>query len=757
MKRNVVTRHRALFLLCTLFTLQASLLRAQPRCMQIGVGLEGSAYWSNGENPFIDQMKYRGDWITFNATGSSPWDTQLDKQIPLDADGYPNAGIPYTTTGGPQKVRIVVSANTRVAPGPYVFLYDGDGQFSFYGMSVTASAPGRVEVNLTGTGNVWMHMDYSAPAPNHARNFRLVPTAQEQTYAQDIFRPSFLDKVSHFYALRFMDWFHTNNNPLVQWSSRATPQSYRQSDSCGVAYEYAIALCNRSAKHPWVNVPHLADSTYIAEMARLWHDSLDPALHVYLEYSNETWNWQFQQAQWIIQNTNGYPAHWPLNTLYDPSENFSFNSGKHSAQVFRIWRRVWGADSLRVVRVLGTQAVWPEATAIGNVEGSGRQYDYLSPTWYFGISPTQANAFPAGTTAQAVIDSCRAGFFGPNFNKFKMHYTIADTTGGKGVIHYEGGQHISAYGNSSAPALSAFYAAQNDPAMYQLYDDVLDTIRSLGSELAMAFVLGGGNGIHGSWGHLTSVDSTPTLANATKYLALLDNLLPQPTVDFGPDLAFCADTSLDLDAGSGFASYLWQDQSALSTYHVTSSGLYAVTVTDANNCQASDAIQVTVHPLPQPSFSVTTNQLSATFTSTTPNIQAWTYQFGDGGSAVLQNPTYTYGMPGLYLACLSVQDDNGCTANYCDTVLVSLVGTETPRSALLEIWPSPAQGAVYVRLPATGLGTLTLMDMRGVRLRTWTLTGAQELQLGLQGIAAGTYLLEWTGAEGKLLGKLMVE
>jgi hypothetical protein len=722
---------------------------AQPRCMQIGVGLEGSAYWSNGENPFIDQMKYRGDWITFNATGNSPWDTQLEKQIPLDPNGYPNAGIPFTTTGGAQKVRIVVSASGRVPLGPYVFLYDGDGQFSFYGMTVTNSTPGRIEVNFTGTGNVWMHLDYSAPSPNHARNFRLVPLAQEQTYTQDVFRPSFLDKVQNFYALRFMDWFHTNNNPLVQWSSRATPQSYRQSDSCGVAYEYAIDLCNRTSKHPWVNVPHLADSTYIAEMARLWHDSLDPALHVYLEYSNETWNWQFQQAQWMIQNTGGYPAHWPLNTLYDPTENFSFNSGKHSAQVFRIWRRVWGADSLRVVRVLGTQAVWPEATAIGNVEGCNRQYDYLSPTWYFGISPSEAAAFPANTTAQQVIDSCRADFFGPNFDKFKMHYTIADTTGGKGVIHYEGGQHISAYGNNNAPAIGAFYAAQTHPAMYDLYDDVLDSIRSLGSELAMAFVLGGGNSQYGSW------------ANAPKYLALLDNLLPQPSISLGNDTAFCAGGSLLLQAGGGFQTYTWQDQSSQASILASTSGLYAVTVTDAQNCQASDQLQLTVHALPQPSFSVSTSQLQASFTSPTPGIVSWAYDFGDGGTASIQNPTHTYAQSGTYTACLTAIDQNGCAGDHCDSVTVIALSSIDPVASTLQVWPVPAHDAVQVRLPAhvSGSGTLTLTDLRGVQLRSWALpaTQGQTTRIDLLDVPAGAYLLEWKGLQGRWMAKIVME
>ena len=730
-------------------------LSAQPNCMQIGVGLEGPAYWANGENAFIDQMKYRGGWISFNASGSSPWDTQLHKEIPLDQNGYPDAGIPYLTSGGKQKVRIVVSSTRRVEPGPYVFLYDGYGSFSFYGMTVVNSVPGRIDVNLTGTGNVWMHLDSSSLAPNHARNFRLVPLGQENTYEQDLFRANFLDKLAPFSTLRFMDWFHTNDSPIISWDMRSTPESFRQSDSAGIAYEYAITLCNRTGKDAWVNVPHMADSTYISEMAKLWHDSLSSNLDVYLEYSNEVWNWQFKQAQWNIQNTTYLPAWWPLNSMYDSGHNFAWNIGRHAAQVFRIWRREWGADSLRVQRVLGTQAVWPEAVSVGNVEGCGRKYDYLSPTWYFGLSTNQSAAFGASTTPQAVIDTCRNNFFGPNLAKHKAHYTIVDTTGGKGVVYYEGGQHISAYGNNSHPALQAFFDAQIHPDMYTLYNDVLDTIRNWGAELAMAFTLGGRNSQYGSWGHIISVDSTPTMTNAPKYIALIDNLPHPPIVDLGADSSLCDGEQLILDASANVGAYSWNDGSTNASLTVTQTGLYSVTVTDSINCKGTDEIQVLVNPLPQPSILATQNGLQVDFQDLSGAGATWLWSFGDGVQSNLQQPSHSYSQSGTYLVCLDIMDANGCWGSDCDSINVISVTNAAPLDGNISIWPNPVKDDLYIQLGKNwdGAVEVNLLDLAGKNiLQNRISVGNQRLLiLDLASLPAGLYLIEIRNAESDIL------
>ncbi len=50
---------------------------------------------------------------------------------------------------------------------------------------------------------------------------------------------------------------------------------------------------------------------------------------------------------------------------------------------------------------------------------------------------------------------------------------------------------------------------------------------------------------------------------------------------------------LTLDAGAGFVAYQWQDGSTNQTFTVGSTGLYSVTVTDGNGCQAYDEVYIT--------------------------------------------------------------------------------------------------------------------------------------------------------------------
>ena len=62
-------------------------------------------------------------------------------------------------------------------------------------------------------------------------------------------------------------------------------------------------------------------------------------------------------------------------------------------------------------------------------------------------------------------------------------------------------------------------------------------------------------------------------------------------LDLGDDISTC-DTSLVLNAGEGFAGYLWSSGANSSQITVTESGTYSITVVN-NGCDASDEIQVT--------------------------------------------------------------------------------------------------------------------------------------------------------------------
>ncbi len=65
-----------------------------------------------------------------------------------------------------------------------------------------------------------------------------------------------------------------------------------------------------------------------------------------------------------------------------------------------------------------------------------------------------------------------------------------------------------------------------------------------------------------------------------------------PVVDLGNDTSFCEGGSVNLDALNPGATYEWQDLSPNQTYNVTVPGNYWVTVTDANDCVASDTVDV---------------------------------------------------------------------------------------------------------------------------------------------------------------------
>jgi len=71
-----------------------------------------------------------------------------------------------------------------------------------------------------------------------------------------------------------------------------------------------------------------------------------------------------------------------------------------------------------------------------------------------------------------------------------------------------------------------------------------------------------------------------------------------PVVNIGADTAICQGASLSLDAGNSGASFNWSNGANTATTAVSAAGTYHVTVTNTNNCVASDTIVVTENPLP---------------------------------------------------------------------------------------------------------------------------------------------------------------
>ncbi len=203
--------------------------------------------------------------------------------------------------------------------GRYRFMYDGDGDISWN--VAHEYTDGKHYITLDGQcGHKWIQITRSNPS-DPLRDFRILPDSLADVYdptnAEHLFQPLFLDGLRPFHALRFMDWMHTNNSKHKTWAKRATPTYYSQSPR-GTCIEYPITLCNYLSADAWFCVPHAADDEYIRNFAILVRDNLDPRLRVYVEYSNEVWNWQFSQAQWACRNgIYGDAELYPADTLRD--------------------------------------------------------------------------------------------------------------------------------------------------------------------------------------------------------------------------------------------------------------------------------------------------------------------------------------------------------------------------------------------------------------------------------------------------------
>ncbi|MES2139729.1 MAG: GEVED domain-containing protein [Bacteroidota bacterium] len=113
-----------------------------------------------------------------------------------------------------------------------------------------------------------------------------------------------------------------------------------------------------------------------------------------------------------------------------------------------------------------------------------------------------------------------------------------------------------------------------------------------------------------SWSNSTSLQTTTVSTDGTYSVTVTDNngcsnsdaitvvVNALPVVNLGTDQTFCLNDSYTLDAGNGFSTYEWSDNSTLQTLVVGTAGTYSVTVTDNNGCSNSDAIVVAVNALP---------------------------------------------------------------------------------------------------------------------------------------------------------------
>jgi gliding motility-associated-like protein len=161
---------------------------------------------------------------------------------------------------------------------------------------------------------------------------------------------------------------------------------------------------------------------------------------------------------------------------------------------------------------------------------------------------------------------------------------------------------------------------------------------------------------------------------------------PLPVVSAGNDAAICLGQTAQLNA-SGAQTYAWSPATGLNNAGIaapifsgTSTATFSVTGTDANGCQSTDDVTITVHPLPvaviDPISNVCLGNASVLTHSSTGGISDIEWIPENGVSETSGTVFHTYASAGDFEVIINVLDTNGCADS--DTATATVVPLPQP-------------------------------------------------------------------------------
>ncbi|WP_146131688.1 cellulose-binding protein [Merismopedia glauca] len=501
--------------------------------VSVGVNLGAITYYST-DFPFINAFKNASKWRTVCVkTDPGCTQNQFTKEenlLQLDRNSWvkslpsPEDSPVYT------RVRSLLFSgqeNTYVG-GQYVVLYKGEGKIAYGGgATVIESKPGAdiINIDLNKKRGIWLDIISTDPqnTGNYIRDIVVIKTADRNKLKSQIFNQKFIDKLQDFQVIRFMDWMNTNKSKEQDWSQRTLLQNatYTQTSA---PVEVMVSLSNKINASPWFNMPHMANDTYVTNFAKLVKAKLNSNLKVYVEYSNEVWNYSFPQGAWVEQQaTKLWQAPQYPQKAFAKRLNWH---GKRTAEVCEIWKNVFADRPKSVVCVLGSQGANPWAS-IQSLDCPlwvkkpcyKHQIDALAMGAYFGnyiglpknepqiVNWSVDQLFQEINSGTGLDNSRTGGALADAQAKMLASFEVANQRN-LNLFAYEAGQHLTGVGRvaNNKTITNLFIAANRDPRMAEAYTTLFNNWKNSGGSVFVHFNYVSPSSKWGSWGLLENID-----------------------------------------------------------------------------------------------------------------------------------------------------------------------------------------------------------------------------------------------------------
>ncbi|MBY0577465.1 MAG: hypothetical protein K2P57_00295 [Burkholderiales bacterium] len=483
----------------------------------MGINIAAPLDWE-GDRLYADLIRMSRDFL-YGLNENSP--NQV--RAPLDADGWPMSDFSFYVWAGIGRMNGAYTlsfkgqAHVYAQPlGNIPVFYDPASNTSTGTFIYMNAAPGYLALRFSGTRRT--SADVLGSGVTAIKLMRPLNPGFFQSYPPTtLFAVPPKVLISKFSVVRFMDFLATNWNAQTNWSDRALPSapSFNRTpvgygwQGLGGPWEHVIMLMNETGKDAWINIPVRATDAYIKNVALMFlygsdgvnpytspqanpvYPPLNANLNVYVEYSNELWNWAFLQfndnCQAASDEVVGTAGKSPLNWdgIWTPGTAYASwpkvstmdwrlcnrHTAERSVQISNIFRSVFG-DAAMQTRIrpvlmgqLGGASLFDETIMMLNY------YDNMAgnpgvtahaPSYYFYGAGGSAYYNPAAT-----VSTLDALFADPGMTPagtalaLKSDAVLVADMGLKRVA-YEGGPSLDKTGGPR-DAISA--QAVNDPRM----------------------------------------------------------------------------------------------------------------------------------------------------------------------------------------------------------------------------------------------------------------------------------------------------
>jgi len=352
-----------------------------------------------------------------------------------------------------------------------------------------------------------------------------------------------------FDHLRFMGWLGTNyaagyygdqGHHLIQWDQRPLPTDATQQEDTGIrpgkhgiSWEYVLLLANEVKKDIWINIPITATggcngpegtidkTSYLYQVALLFKNGneftgnkgLNPDLKIYIENSNEVWNFGFSQYIWnklaAIDEVNKGKS--PLNNdgITDQEQWARRRHVKCLVQIGKYFADVFGPGSLNNI-IHPIYAHWNIFPDQYNATLSWVKATYGDPSSViWGVAQSHYfddnKAGPHDTIPQILQVLKQSSIDGvvqtKQINQIAKLYNLQQTA-------YEAGPGTQV-GNTVN--VGNRIEASRDPAITAIvYSDIVDNWWGIGGGLYNYFALSGAYSRFGCWGATDDLNNLDT-------------------------------------------------------------------------------------------------------------------------------------------------------------------------------------------------------------------------------------------------------